>query len=75
MLPEELEAYLVAIGEPRFRARQLFSWLGKGAASFDVEAGTYTIHILKVPEGYAEDAEEYTAPETPGTVEITLNKS
>ena len=36
MLPEELEAYLVAIGEPRFRARQLFSWLGKGAASFDV---------------------------------------
>ncbi len=46
-----------------------------GAASFDVEAGTYTIHILKVPEGYAEDAEEYTAPETPGTVEITLNKS
>ena len=35
MLPEELEAYLVSIGEPKFRAKQLFSWLGKGAASFD----------------------------------------
>ena len=35
MLPEELEAYLVSIGEPRFRAKQLFSWLGKGAERFD----------------------------------------
>ena len=35
LLPEELEAYLVSIGEPKFRAKQLFSWLGKGAASFD----------------------------------------
>ena len=35
LLPEELEAYLVSIGEPRFRAKQLFSWLGKGAETFD----------------------------------------
>ena len=35
LLPEELEAYLVSIREPRFRAKQLFSWLGKGAETFD----------------------------------------
>ena len=35
LLPEELEAYLLSIGEPRFRAKQLFSWLGKGAETFD----------------------------------------
>ena len=27
MLPEELEAYMVELGEPRFRGRQLFQWL------------------------------------------------
>ncbi len=35
MLPQELEAYLVSIGEPRFRAKQVFSWLAKGAEGFD----------------------------------------
>ena len=35
MLPEEMEAYLASLGEPKFRAKQLFSWLGKGAESFD----------------------------------------
>lgn len=31
----ELEEYLKSIGEPRFRAEQIFSWLHKGAESFD----------------------------------------
>ena len=35
MLPEELEAYLVSLGEPKFRAKQVFSWLHKGVKSFD----------------------------------------
>ena len=34
MLPEELETYLVSLGEPRFRAKQVFSWLSKGAEDF-----------------------------------------
>ena len=47
---------------------------GDGTAAFDVEAGTYTVHILKVSEGFEEDSEEYEAPAEPGTVEITLKK-
>ena len=35
MLPEELEAFLISIGEPKFRAKQVFSWLSKGVQSFD----------------------------------------
>ena len=35
MLPEELEAYLTAMGLPKFRAKQLFSWLSRGTRDFD----------------------------------------
>ena len=35
MLPAELEAYIVSLGEPKFRAKQVYSWLMKGVASFD----------------------------------------
>ena len=35
MQPEELEAYLVSLGEPKFRAKQIFSWLQKGVKDFD----------------------------------------
>lgn len=35
MLPAELENYMASIGEPRFRAKQVFSWLAKGAERFD----------------------------------------
>jgi len=34
MYPSELEEYFESIGEPRFRARQVFSWLHKGARAF-----------------------------------------
>ena len=34
MLPEELEAYFQELGEPKYRAKQLFSWLGKGVRDF-----------------------------------------
>ena len=32
---EELTAWLKAQGEPAFRARQIFRWLYRGAASFE----------------------------------------
>ena len=35
MLPEELEQLMSELGEPKFRAKQLFSWLQSGVASFD----------------------------------------
>lgn len=31
----ELQAFLQSMGEPVFRSRQIFSWLSRGAASFD----------------------------------------
>ena len=43
-----------------------------GIAVFDKEAGSYTIHVLKVPEGYAGDDTEYAAPDKPGQVVIVL---
>lgn len=44
-----------------------------GIAVFeDREEGTYTVRILKVPEGYAEDKTEYAVPETFGDMTITL---
>lgn len=35
LLPEELKTELEAMGEPAFRARQVFDWLTKGVRSFD----------------------------------------
>jgi 23S rRNA (adenine2503-C2)-methyltransferase len=35
LLPEELEALLESMGEKRFRAKQIFSWLNRGVQSFD----------------------------------------
>ena len=34
-LPEELERELQSQGEPRYRAGQVFRWLGRGVRSFD----------------------------------------
>ena len=34
MLPEELEADILAMGEPKYRAKQVFKWLGRGVGSF-----------------------------------------
>lgn len=35
LLPEELQAALQALGEPAYRAKQVFSWLSRGVSSFD----------------------------------------
>ncbi len=35
MLPEEIEAALSALGEPKYRAGQIFDWLSRGVRDFD----------------------------------------
>lgn len=35
MLPEELEADFAELGEPKYRAKQVFKWLNRGVSSFD----------------------------------------
>ena len=35
LLPDELAAALAEMGEPGYRAKQIFTWLGRGAESFD----------------------------------------
>ena len=35
LLPDELEETLKALGEPKFRAKQIFTWLNRGAVSFE----------------------------------------
>ena len=35
LLPEELETALAALGEPKYRSKQVFTWLSRGVAHFD----------------------------------------
>lgn len=35
LLPEELEELLSEVGEPRYRAKQVFKWLGRGIGDID----------------------------------------
>lgn len=35
MLPDELEELFTSLGEPKYRAKQVFSWLSKGVTSFE----------------------------------------
>ncbi len=35
MLPEELEAELVAAGQPKYRAKQVYDWIVRGVRDFD----------------------------------------
>lgn len=46
----------------------------KGIAGFEKEAGAYTVHVLKVPEGFDADDTEYKAPAEPGQMTITLKQ-
>lgn len=47
----------------------------EGAASFNAEKGHYTVHVQKVPAGYAACTDEFVVPEDLGDVEITVKKS
>ena len=46
-----------------------------GVAEFQVDEGDYTVHILTVPEGFAEDSTEYEVPESYAIINITLKKA
>ena len=46
MLPDEIEADFLKMGEPKYRAKQVFKWLGRGVASFD--------EMSDVPKGLRE---------------------
>lgn len=35
MLPEEIEQDFLMLGEPKYRAKQVFTWLGRGVRDFD----------------------------------------
>ena len=35
MLPEEIAAALAEMGQPKYRAKQIFQWLARGVSSFD----------------------------------------
>ena len=35
MLPDEIAAALAELGEPKYRAKQVFQWLARGVESFD----------------------------------------
>lgn len=35
LTPEKLEEFFIEIGEPRYRAKQVFAWIHKGVTSFD----------------------------------------
>ena len=55
-------------------------FLGKtdatGAASFDMPGGeVYTVHILKVPQGYEKNSQEFETQDVPSDLSITINKA
>ena len=43
-----------------------------GAAVFTAKEGTYTVHVLEVPDGYLDTEEEFPFPETGNEISITL---
>ena len=47
----------------------------QGLATFEVPEGNYTVHILKVPEGYEKNPNEYTVPATYSDLSIVLKLS
>ncbi len=66
LLPDELEAFLADLGEPRYRARQLFSWLHRGAdfaEMSDLPAALRTRLAERASSGALRLREERTAPD------------
>ena len=53
MIPEELEADFSEMGLPKYRAKQVFSWLQRGAGSFDEMTNLPKPLRAKLSERYA----------------------
>lgn len=58
LLPEELRAELEDMGEPAFRAKQVFDWLTKGVRSFDEMGNISKALRLKLSENFTMAAPE-----------------
>lgn len=52
LLPEELEAALLELGEPKYRAKQIFVWLNKGVKSFEEMSNLPKQLREKLAEGF-----------------------
>ncbi len=53
LLPAELEQELESLGEPKFRAKQIFSWLHRGVRDFDQMSNLPKSLREKLKENYA----------------------
>ena len=53
MLPEEIEAELQSLGEPKYRAGQIFDWLSRGVRDFDEMTNLPRALREKLKAGYA----------------------
>lgn len=58
LLPEELRAEMENLGEPAFRAKQVFDWLTKGVRSFDEMGNISKALRAKLSEHYTMAAPE-----------------
>ena len=48
----------------------------EGAAVFEMPGGeVYTVHILKVPEGFEKNKQEYETRDVPSDLTVTINKA
>ena len=52
MLPEEIEAELENLGEPKYRAQQLFTWLHRGVRDFELMSNLSKPLRQKLQENY-----------------------
>ncbi len=52
LLPEELEEELAGLGEPRYRARQIFRWLSRGVRDFEEMSDQPKALRQKLQENY-----------------------
>ena len=52
MLPAELESEIAGLGEPKYRAGQIFKWLSEGVRDFDKMSNLPKALREKLREGY-----------------------
>ena len=52
MLPTELESELAGLGEPKYRAGQIFKWLSEGVRDFDKMSNLPKALREKLRDGY-----------------------
>ena len=46
MMPEEILADFSELGEPKYRAKQVYRWLNRGVGSFEEKSGVFLKNLL-----------------------------